>query len=176
MGHPMDGLITLALTTLSAFIGSYLGAYLRKKGENRAIHEDIAKLVDQVSAVTKATKDIEAKISNEVWKRQKRWELKREVLFEAAKRLAEVDDALLGFDSMLRMGHPEWTEVKNEKLLFEQNWKLTNRLKLWGFPLRLRPSLRAGPNLRASPALAFRRGSERRLHRTRSVSSRSRDR
>ncbi len=34
-----------------AFIGSYFASYLKKKGENRAIHEDLSKLVDQVSAV-----------------------------------------------------------------------------------------------------------------------------
>jgi hypothetical protein len=31
--------------------------------------------VDQVEAVTTATKQIEARISNEVWDRQKRWEM-----------------------------------------------------------------------------------------------------
>jgi hypothetical protein len=42
--------------------GAYLGSYLRKKGENLATHEDINNLVVQVSAVTTATKQIEAKI------------------------------------------------------------------------------------------------------------------
>jgi hypothetical protein len=69
-------LITLVLTTLaSAFAGSYLAGYLKKKGENLATHEDIAKLVEQVSAVTKATKHIEARISNETWRRERRSDL-----------------------------------------------------------------------------------------------------
>ncbi len=46
-----------------AGIASYLGSYLKKKGENLATHEDINKLVDQVSAVTAATKQIEARIT-----------------------------------------------------------------------------------------------------------------
>lgn len=75
---------------LSLFIGGFLKSYLGKKGENLATHEDIDKLLDQVKAVTKATKDIEAKISNEVWDRQKRWELKREVLFDATKRVSDL--------------------------------------------------------------------------------------
>jgi hypothetical protein len=43
----MMRLILWALTTLlAAFVGSYLGSYLKKKGENRAIQEDIGKLVE----------------------------------------------------------------------------------------------------------------------------------
>jgi len=86
----------IAVTTLIfAGIGSYIGSYLKKKGENLATHEDLGKLVEQVATVTQTTKSIEAKISDDAWNRQKRWELKREVLFEAAKRLAEVDDTLI---------------------------------------------------------------------------------
>src|SRR5580704_7576098 len=79
---------------VSAGVGAYFGGYLKTKGENFATHEDIGKLVDQVRAVTTTTKEIEAKISNEVWDRQKRWELKYEVLFEGVRRLAAVEEAL----------------------------------------------------------------------------------
>jgi hypothetical protein len=75
-------------TTLGAGLGAYLGSYLRKKGENLATQEDIRKL-------TQMTKEIEAKVSTEMWDRQKRWELKRDVMFEATKRLAELNSALL---------------------------------------------------------------------------------
>jgi hypothetical protein len=95
MQYIIWGLVTL----MSAFTGSYLGSYLKKKGENRAIHEDIGNLVEQVRAVTAATKEIEAKISSDVWDRQKRWELKRDVLFEAVRRLAIFEDALMHLDS-----------------------------------------------------------------------------
>jgi hypothetical protein len=114
------GLVTL----VSAFTGSYLASYLKKKGENLATHEDIGKLVEQVSAVTKATKDIEAKISSDVWDRQKRWELKREVLFEATRRLADVEDGLLTLDSVLQVEQKEqiesnlgWAETKHERIM-----------------------------------------------------------
>ena len=81
-------------TMLGAGLGSYLGSYLKTKGENLATQEDIRKL-------TQATQEIEAKISTEVWDRQKRWELKRDVLFEAAKRLSELDDALIAWGAKL---------------------------------------------------------------------------
>jgi hypothetical protein len=109
--------IYLALIVLAGFSGSFFGAYFKKKGENRAIREDIEKL-------TKTTKEIEAKISSDVWDRQKRWELKREVLFEATKRLSEADDALLSYDSVLQVEQKEnktndvtWAESKHERIM-----------------------------------------------------------
>jgi hypothetical protein len=116
----MEPLVTLALTTLvSAFFGAYLAGYFRKKGENLATHEDIDKLVEQVAAVTTTTKEIEAKISGEVWDKQKRWELKREVLFEATKRVSEIGSSLLMLDSVLQV------EVTRENIVnkdLANNW------------------------------------------------------
>ena len=92
-------LIKWGLTTLvTAFIGSFLAGYLRKKGENLATHEDVSKLVEQMAAITTATKEIEAKISNDVWERQRKWEVKREALFEALRELANVEFALANLD------------------------------------------------------------------------------
>ena len=76
--------------------GAYLGSYLRKKGENRAIHEDIGKLVDQMKAVTQATKEIEAKISDDVWARQRRWELRRDILLQTMDEIANMQGPLAG--------------------------------------------------------------------------------
>jgi hypothetical protein len=100
----VEKLIALALTTLvGAFIGSYLASYLKKKGENLATHEDLNKLVEQVRAVTTTTKEIEAKISTDVWDRQKRWEMKREVLFVATKRLGAVKFSLRNYEVALKV-------------------------------------------------------------------------
>jgi hypothetical protein len=123
--EPMELLIEMALTVLvSAFVGSYLAGYLKKKGENLATHEDIDKLVAQVAAVTTTTKEIEAKIAGDVWDWQKRWELKREVLFEATKRLSELEEALLDFDTVLQVerveqkeDQPGWLEAKHERIM-----------------------------------------------------------
>jgi len=87
--------VMLGLTTLGgAFVGSYLGSYLKKKGENLAKKEDIDDLIAEVHAVTTTTKQIEAKISNEVWDRQKQWELRRDASFAAAKAAGSVKDTL----------------------------------------------------------------------------------
>src|SRR5258708_24320707 len=98
MNATMD--LTLAVTVmsfLSGGAGAFLGSYLKKKGENLATHEDIDKLVDQVSAVTTAAKQIEAKISSDIWDRQKQWGLKREILCDAAKKFSAIDNKLLSF-------------------------------------------------------------------------------
>ena len=103
----MENYIWLALTSVGVWLAAFVGSYFRKKGENLATHEDIDKLVDQVRAVTTTTKEIETKISNEVWDRQRQWELKREVLFEATKRLAELKDGLLALDTLYQMQKKE---------------------------------------------------------------------
>jgi len=91
----LEGFIVWALAALvGGFAGSFLAGYLKRKGENLATHEDIEKLVDQVRAVTTATQEIESKISGELWDRQKRWELRRDVLFAVTKDLAAVKAAL----------------------------------------------------------------------------------
>jgi hypothetical protein len=108
-------LVVAVVTFLSGGTGAYLGSYLKKKGENLATHEDINKLVDQVSAVTTATKQIETKISSDLWDRQKQWELKREVLFDAAKKLSEVDNRLLSL-------HTFWEHLLQGKIEGEESW------------------------------------------------------
>jgi hypothetical protein len=74
-------------TTVFAAVGAYLGAYLKKKGENLATHEDFERVLVEVETTTKATKAIEEKISDDFWSKQRRWELKRDVLLEAVRIL-----------------------------------------------------------------------------------------
>jgi hypothetical protein len=112
------------LLFIGGWAGYFVRPYLAKKGENLATHEDIDKLVKQVQAVTQATKEIENKISNDFWERQKRWELKKEVLFEAARRLSEIDDSLFSLNVFLQQDkiqeNPEslgWAEAKHERFL-----------------------------------------------------------
>jgi TRAP-type mannitol/chloroaromatic compound transport system substrate-binding protein len=102
--------IYLGLGILAGFWGSFFGAYFKKKGENRAVREDIQRL-------TQMTKEIEAKISDALWNRQKQWELKRDVLFEGTKRIAALDEALTNYKTFIeveranRQAHePEWPQ------------------------------------------------------------------
>ena len=91
----MEHFLAWALITLvSAFIGSYLGGYLKTKGTNLATHEDLDKLVKQMAATTAATKAIEAKIDSEMWNRQRHWELKRDAVLEVIQALGRANDSL----------------------------------------------------------------------------------
>jgi hypothetical protein len=100
-------IVWLLVTLVGSFGGSYLGAYFKKKGENLATQEDIGKLVEQVQAVTKATKEIEAKISDEVWNRQRRWECKRDLILDGARRLGVCMEAFLALCSAYRADREE---------------------------------------------------------------------
>ncbi len=75
------------LAILVGGFGGYLAGYMKKKGENLATREDIDKVFAE-------TKRIEAKISDEVWDRQRRWELKRDLMLDTIKRIAAAKDAL----------------------------------------------------------------------------------
>ena len=86
---PMKEFATILFAAIAAGFGGYVGAYLKKKGENLATHEDLDKLVVQLEATTEATKRIEAKISNELWDRQRQWEMKQHALLEGARAIAD---------------------------------------------------------------------------------------
>ena len=95
---------------------------MRKKAENLATHEDIKLLTDQVAAVTKTAKEIEAKISTEVWDRQKQWELKRDVLFEVVKTIGDLSDKLTALHAFYQVhgeaiskGDPSHAEERLER-------------------------------------------------------------
>lgn len=97
---------------MGAGIGAYLGAYLKKKGGNLATQEDIDKLVEQVRGVTVAIKEIESRIEDEAWDRQRRWELKRDVLFEINKAMTQMVSSLAIWNGIVEMdsakGTPRW--------------------------------------------------------------------
>jgi predicted oxidoreductase len=103
----MELIIGAAVLALGFLFGAvfrpYLTGYSAKKGENLATHEDIDKLVEQMTAVTQATKQIEAKISDEVWNRQRHWEMKREAIVGIIQALLEAGDALQSLARALRL-------------------------------------------------------------------------
>jgi hypothetical protein len=130
-----DQLAGAILPVLSFILGAvfrpFLFGYSTMKGENLATYEDIQMIVAQVKAVTKTTEEIKAEISTGVWDKQKRWGMKRDVLFEATKRIAEVDDAMLSYATVVKEDHAKqkvwatvppttgeqlnWAEAKHER-------------------------------------------------------------
>jgi hypothetical protein len=93
--------VGLALVAgIGGWVGAYYGAYWKKKGEQAATHEDLENLVKEVQAVTKTTEEIKSEISGGLWDRQKQWELKRDVMFEAAKTVSAAKDRLTGMHAI----------------------------------------------------------------------------
>jgi hypothetical protein len=86
--------ILLLLNTAIVGAGIYLTAYLKKKAQNLATREEFQELVKQTAALTRTTAQIETDIKGDLWDRQKRWELRRDALFELTKRLGLLKDAV----------------------------------------------------------------------------------
>jgi hypothetical protein len=118
----MVPLIISALTLLVGILVGYLTGYAKKKGENLATREDIGKLTKQVA-------EIEAKISSDVWDRQKRWELKREVLFEVTRKAAQLDDTLRSLSITLNLERKEAESEGDLDLLRRRNEALRTWVK-----------------------------------------------
>jgi len=86
----------------------FLGSYSAKKGENLATKEDIAHL-------TKLQEDIKAQISDAVWNRQRQWEMRRDVIFEAMRALGELDCALVDLQSIHLSQIPTSDELQQDR-------------------------------------------------------------
>ena len=91
---PMENLAWVLLAAIASGFGGYFGSYLNKKGENLATKEDFKDLKDQTAELARATKEIEAKIDDKVWNRQRQWELKKEIFIEATRSVAKADETL----------------------------------------------------------------------------------
>ncbi len=101
----------------------FFNSYAAKKGENLATKEDIAQL-------TNIAEGIRAKISDEVWDRQKQWEMRRDVVFEVMRSLGELQNALLNLSNVYSLPAPEQEQLR-AKVLKERNeardrWDLCN--------------------------------------------------
>jgi hypothetical protein len=84
----------LLLYALIVGFGFYIRSYLIKKGEDLATKEDFKDLRSQTAELRRATKEIETKIDDQIWNRQRQWEMKKEIFLEAARAVAEADAAL----------------------------------------------------------------------------------
>jgi hypothetical protein len=92
----VNAALVLVVTMLSIYLKSFTSAYSSEKGKNLATKEDVAE-------ITKTVKEIESQISDQVWSRQRRWELKKEVLVSAIDKLAEAHIAMRRLEAVYRV-------------------------------------------------------------------------
>jgi|SRR5579862_3440552 len=77
---------------------SFFGPYLSQKAKNLATHEDIQKLVDQV----RETERVKAEISDRIWDRQRRWDVKKEMYVDAYAAVHKLADKLVALTHLKR--------------------------------------------------------------------------
>ena len=64
------------LVVIATFVGGFLGAYFKRKGENLATKEDYESLLEQVKKTTSATESIKLNLAQGNWLHQQSWYLK----------------------------------------------------------------------------------------------------
>lgn len=98
-------LIFLVVNVFKPFFGSYAA----KKGENLATKEDIAQ-------ITQVQEEIKAQISDDVWDRQEQWKLKRDVVIDLIRAMADVDRLMTDFSVAFSSPSGILTEEAKEHL------------------------------------------------------------
>ncbi|HMD78170.1 MAG TPA: hypothetical protein VKG86_12450 [Terracidiphilus sp.] len=77
---------------IASLIGAFLGAFIKRIGEDFAAQQSIQKL-------TVTVENIKAAISDDVWDRQEQWKLKRDAVLDAVCALNGLENALIELDS-----------------------------------------------------------------------------
>jgi hypothetical protein len=93
----MQTVFLIVIVLLQVFIlggGIFLADYLKQKAKNLATREEFNEVKQQTAEIKKVTAKIESDIKGELWDRQKRWELRRDLLLQATKRISALDEAL----------------------------------------------------------------------------------
>ena len=89
----MDTAIQLLLTAALAGAGGYFGSYFREKGKNLATREDLEPIV-------RGQETIKQQIAHSGFVEQRRWELKREIIWDLQKTLADMMAASIELNAL----------------------------------------------------------------------------
>jgi hypothetical protein len=94
--------------------GIYFKSYFTEKGKSLATKEDFRELKSQTAELRQATKEIEAKIDNQIWSGQRQWELKRDALLATVSALRQAHSAIQilysAYDVDMKVKGEEWKE------------------------------------------------------------------
>ena len=123
----------LSLQTVLAWISgavvTFFGAYLAAKGKNLARKEDLDGLVAEVRAVTIVQKEIEAKISGDLWERQWRLDQKR----DAYARLMDLGQQIIDqYVLLLGYGKTAASDQRSAQQCYAASTKLVSLSLDWG--------------------------------------------
>lgn len=79
-----------SLSLLGGILGGLFGGYWSKRGEIRAVHAELGKLVEQNKAITVATEEIKASMSTEAWRR----DIKKDACYGLLRQLQPIGRAM----------------------------------------------------------------------------------
>jgi hypothetical protein len=114
----MDPAVRDFFLIVGAALAAYFGAYFKRRGEDKAVKDGFKDVLKQTRETTDATKRIEARIDDEVWDRQQRWQMKKDMFFEAVKKISAAKDKLTNLYSIYqtyRAGLSSETDERKEK-------------------------------------------------------------
>jgi hypothetical protein len=94
---------------IASLIGAFLGAFIKRIGEDFAAQQSIQKL-------TATVENIKAAISDDVWDRQKQWEMRRDAVFEAIRALGKFDNVLLDLAHAYSLPNLEREDLRSNVL------------------------------------------------------------
>jgi hypothetical protein len=92
--------VMIIFSLVSAAIGAYFGAYLKKKGENAAVREEFAEIKDQLRETTLATEQIRRSLTTELWLAQEKWKLRKELYLSMLNSIEAIIEGLREIESM----------------------------------------------------------------------------
>ena len=108
----MQGVALVALNNLVLlFWKPWAGAYAGEKGKNLARKEDLNEILAEVRAMTITQKEIEAKISGELWSRQMHWQQKRAIYARLLETIGEFQMVLGSAAVTLQLHSHTWEDM-----------------------------------------------------------------
>lgn len=108
----MANQIIWALSVATGLLLGYLGGYVKKKAENRAMREDI-------EVLTRAAEEIKARVADKSWDRQRQWEMKRDALLAMIQAIGLTGESLMYLAGTYQKGRaqqmpPDWSSKAKE--------------------------------------------------------------
>jgi len=90
MTGQMQPWVIPSLTLAASVTGSIFGGWLSKRGEIKAIHGQLDKVVAQNEAITRANEEIKSEISDRTWSRI----VRKDACFDLLKQIPKINNAL----------------------------------------------------------------------------------
>jgi hypothetical protein len=116
MIEPSDFVPSVA-ALIAAGLGAYLGSWFKRKGEIDAEFRDLDKLIKQQGAITEAVESIKASISDDAWDRQEQWKLRRDVVIDLIRAMADMDRLIPDFSAAFSSPSGILTEEAKQHLM-----------------------------------------------------------